>query len=62
MDLLDDARAIADDLIGLRQALHREPEVGLCLPRTQRKVLSALEGLPLTVTEGAGLSSVTAVL
>jgi amidohydrolase len=51
-----------DDLVRLRRALHREPEVGLDLPRTQEKVLAALDGLPLEVTTGVSLSSVTAVL
>lgn len=50
------------DLVGLRRAIHREPEVGLDLPLTQRKILSALSGLPLEVTSGRQLSSVTAVL
>ncbi|MDT7616846.1 MAG: hypothetical protein QOF00_4293 [Pseudonocardiales bacterium] len=63
MDLLEDARAQQDDLVQLRRALHREPEIGLELPRTQERVLAALDGLPLTVTPGApGLSSVVAVL
>jgi hippurate hydrolase len=51
-----------DDLVRLRRDLHREPEVGLDLPRTQEKVLAALEGLPLEITTGTALSSVTAVL
>ncbi|MFE9249681.1 M20 family metallopeptidase [Streptomyces sp. NPDC007088] len=46
----------------LRRALHRRPELGLHLPHTQRAVLSALEGLPLEITTGKALSSVTAVL
>jgi amidohydrolase len=50
------------DLVSLRRALHQEPEIGLDLPRTQEKVLAALAGLPLEVTTGRGLSSVTAVL
>ena len=62
MDLRDDARTMADDLRSLRHALHREPEVGLDLPRTQEKVLEAIDGLPLGVTTGQSLSSVTAVL
>lgn len=63
MDLLDDARALQGDLVQLRRALHQEPEIGLELPRTQERVLHALDGLPLTVTTGGpGLSSVTAVL
>ncbi|GAA4495949.1 M20 family metallopeptidase [Actinoallomurus oryzae] len=51
-----------DDLVRLRRDLHREPELGLDLPRTQEKVLAALEGLPLEITTGTALSSVTAVL
>ncbi|GAB3111722.1 M20 family metallopeptidase [Streptomyces calidiresistens] len=62
MNLRDDARALSDDLIRLRHDLHRTPEVGLDLPRTQERVLAALDGLPLEVSTGEGLSSVTAVL
>ncbi len=58
----DEAVAIAPELARLRRAIHAEPEIGLDLPRTQRKVLDALEGLPLEITLGEGLSSVTAVL
>lgn len=57
-----DAAALADDLVGLRRRLHRDPELGLDLPRTQRKVLDALHGLPLEITLGRRLSSITAVL
>jgi hippurate hydrolase len=57
-----DAAAIADDLIALRHALHREPEIGHVLPRTQQKVLDALAGLPLEISTGQELTSVTAVL
>jgi amidohydrolase len=57
-----DAAAISGELAELRQAIHREPEIGLDLPRTQEKVLSALGGLPLEVSCGRELSSVTAVL
>jgi amidohydrolase len=46
----------------LRHAIHGEPEIGLDLPKTQQKVLGALDGLPLEVSTGEGLSSVTAVL
>jgi amidohydrolase len=60
--VLDDAAAIADDLAALRHALHREPEIGYDLPKTQRKVLEALAGLPLEISTGEKLTSVTAVL
>jgi hippurate hydrolase len=57
-----DAEAMSAELAGLRHAIHREPEIGLDLPLTQRKVLAALGGLPLEVTSGRELTSVTAVL
>lgn len=50
------------NLVALRRKLHAEPEVGLNLPRTQRAVLDALDGLPLKITTGVGATSVTAVL
>lgn len=62
MDLRGDARAMADELSALRQDLHREPEIGLQLPRTQERVLEALDGLPLKITTGESLTSVTAVM
>ncbi|RJL33180.1 M20 metallopeptidase family protein [Bailinhaonella thermotolerans] len=62
MSVLTDAQAMHDDLVRLRRDLHREPEVGLKLPRTQEKVLNALAGLPLEITTGTALSSVTGVL
>jgi amidohydrolase len=58
----DDAVAISGELTRLRRAIHRDPEIGLDLPRTQQKVLEALTGLPLEVSCGRSLSSVTAVL
>ncbi|GAB2732461.1 M20 metallopeptidase family protein [Sinomonas soli] len=60
--ILEDARELEGELVRLRHALHREPELGLELPRTQEKVLEALSDLPLEVTLGTGLSSIGAVL
>jgi amidohydrolase len=57
-----EAAALSADLIELRRSLHAEPEIGLDLPGTQRKVLDALTGLPLEISTGEGLTSVTAVL
>ncbi|MFE1771239.1 M20 family metallopeptidase [Streptomyces sp. NPDC059008] len=62
MNLRDDARSLSDDLVRLRRSLHRIPETGLTLPRTQEAVLAELDGLPLEVSTGERLSSVTAVL
>lgn len=61
-DFPAEARALADDLIALRRELHRNPELGNDLPETQARVLAALEGLPLEITTGTSLTSVTAVL
>jgi len=60
--ILDEAAALTDEIAELRHDIHREPEIGLQLPGTQRKVLAALEGLPLEITTGRELTSVTAVL
>ena len=62
MTIRDEADKIAGELTELRHALHQEPEIGYDLPATQRKVLAALDGLPLEITLGRQLSSVTAVL
>lgn len=53
---------IQPELVALRRELHRDPEVGLNLPHTQARVLEALKGLPLEITLGKQLSSITAVL
>ncbi|MGV9278307.1 M20 metallopeptidase family protein [Streptomyces griseosporeus] len=60
--LLAEAQALLPGITAVRRSLHRAPELGLHLPRTQRTVLEALDGLGLTVTTGERLSSVTAVL
>jgi amidohydrolase len=62
MAVTDDAAAITSELAHLRRAIHAEPEIGLHLPLTQEKIVAALDGLPLEVTLGSALSSVTAVL
>jgi amidohydrolase len=62
MTVLEDASAIAGQITELRHAIHREPEIGLDLPATQQKVVAALKGLPVDVTLGRSLTSVTAVL
>ena len=62
MSVQDDATAIGSELAGLRRQIHQDPEIGLDLPRTQARVLAALDGLPLEVTQGRALSSVTGVL
>jgi amidohydrolase len=61
-DLLSAAYNDADRTIGLRRRLHRHPEIGLHLPKTQAMVLEAFAELPVEVTPGASTSSVVAVL
>ncbi|WP_257995124.1 M20 metallopeptidase family protein [Brevibacterium luteolum] len=61
-DFAAEARGLSDDLIALRRDLHRNPEIGNDLPATQARVLAALDGLPLEITTGRSLTSITAVL
>ncbi|TDD27810.1 amidohydrolase [Kribbella turkmenica] len=62
MNLVEEATAVAPGLVELRRELHRIPEVGLDLPKTQALVLDALAGLPLKITTGKELTSVVGVL
>jgi amidohydrolase len=61
-DLLSAAYNDADRTIDLRRRLHRQPEIGLHLPRTQEMVLDAFADLPVEITTGTTTSSVVAVL
>jgi amidohydrolase len=61
-DLLSAAYNDADRTIDLRRRLHRHPEIGLHLPRTQELVLDAFADLPIEVTTGKSTSSVVGVL
>lgn len=58
----DEVAELEPELVELRRRLHRQPEVGLNLPRTQATLLEALDHVGLETTLGSGLSSVTAVL
>ncbi|HZX04332.1 M20 family metallopeptidase [Kribbella sp.] len=62
VDFVGEGAGIAAGLVELRRVLHREPEVGLVLPRTQGVVMDALAGLPLEVGTGREVSSVVGVL
>jgi amidohydrolase len=61
-DLLTAAYNDADRTIDLRRRLHRQPEIGLQLPRTQATVLDALADLQIEVGTGREVSSVVGVL
>ncbi|MEZ7130487.1 M20 family metallopeptidase [Nonomuraea sp. AD125B] len=58
----EEARRILPELVRLRREIHADPELGLRLPRTQQRVVAALQGLDLEITLGKELDSVVAVL
>jgi len=60
--LLEAARAISDEVVALRRAIHAEPELGLHTPRTRDKVRAALADLPLTWREGPSTTGMIATL
>ena len=60
--LLEDARAISDRIVGLRRAIHAEPELGLETPKTLQKVRAELADLPLEWREGPSCTGAIAVL
>jgi hippurate hydrolase len=61
-EILTEAKATLDDTIQLRRRIHRHPELGLTLPRTQAAVLEALDGLGLEIRTGTRTTSVVARL
>ncbi len=61
--LRDEARDLLDEVVALRRAIHREPELGLANPRTRDRIVAALDGLDLEVRVGDDeLTSVVADL
>src|SRR4051812_24532116 len=60
--LLAEAAEQLPEAVDLRRRIHRHPELGLELPRTQAAVVDALNGLDLDVRTGDGGSSVVADL
>jgi amidohydrolase len=61
-DWTPQAEAILPDLIDLRRAIHREPELGLQNPKTLAKIKAALAGLPLEFREGPSTTGLVATL
>jgi amidohydrolase len=59
---LDAAREILPEVIALRRRLHRVPELGLELPRTQGLVVDAVRELGLQPTLGVSVGSVVATI
>ncbi|MCL1593959.1 MAG: M20 family metallopeptidase [Actinomycetia bacterium] len=61
-DLLSAAQDVASEIVELRRDLHANPELGLQLPGTQKRILDALTGLGLDITLGESVTSVVADL
>jgi len=51
-DWVEAGEALLPEMIALRRAIHREPEIGLMNPKTTAKAKAALAGLPLEIYEG----------
>ena len=60
-ELLTQANQFGEELIALRRALHQEPEFALDLPKTQEKILKAIDGLG-EITLGKNLTSIVLVI
>jgi len=61
-EILAEAKTMLEETTQLRRRIHRHPELGLTLPRTQAAVLEALGGLGLDVRTGQQTTSVVARL
>ncbi|MFC0589900.1 M20 family metallopeptidase [Novosphingobium aquiterrae] len=60
--LIEQARALQDEMTALRRAIHAEPELGLHTPLTRDKIRAALADLPLTWREGGSTTGLVATL
>jgi amidohydrolase len=56
--LLEDARAALPEMVAIRRAIHRRPEIGLQLPETQAVIVAQLRELGLEPRLGKRLTSV----
>jgi len=51
-----------EQIVALRRDIHREPELGFDTERTAKKVLAALDGLPLDIETGVAENGIVATL
>jgi amidohydrolase len=61
-DFFAPASEILPDLVALRRAIHREPELGLHNPLTRDKILAALDGLPIEWRSGPSTTGLIGIL
>ena len=60
--VIDQATGMLEYARGIRRDLHTWPEIGLDLPKTRDRVLTALDGLPLDITLHKTTSGIAALL
>ena len=60
--LRSDVAELGPEMTELRHQLHRAPEIGLQLPRTQETLLEVLWDAGLEITLGQSVTSITGVL
>ena len=60
--LLAESEDLLAEAVTLRRELHQHPELGLENPKTQERLLEAIDGLGLTVTTNSNCSGIMAVL
>ncbi|HET9729875.1 MAG TPA: M20/M25/M40 family metallo-hydrolase, partial [Acidimicrobiia bacterium] len=58
--MLNEAERVQTRVVDLRRRLHRQPELGLHLPKTQAAVIAELERLGFEWRAGSEVSSVVA--
>lgn len=54
--------SFGEKMVALRRSIHREPELGFDTAKTARKVLDALDGLPLEIETGVAQNGIVATL
>src|SRR5215208_2443018 len=58
----ENREGFGEDIVALRRDIHREPELGFDTEKTAKKVLAALDGLPLEIQTGVAENGVVATL
>ncbi len=60
--ILTGAQDVLPEVISIRRAIHREPELGNDLPLTKQKVMDALEGIDLDIVHSQETSGIVATM
>jgi len=62
LDIINEAKAIQEDIVKWRRELHQFPEVGLNLPKTSQYVAEQLQELGIEFETGIGVSGVVGLI